>query len=80
MQIRPHLHCDLKTSDLTNSDNVIDAEQTSVFPIGYFRGHLGYATPAPSAELILATLPLGHEERNFHDNCTYRPTGLRGTR
>ena len=52
----PHLHCDLSgLLTPTNSDNVIDGEQTSVYAIGYLRGHLGYATPPLSAELILTT-------------------------
>jgi hypothetical protein len=48
------LRCDL--NDLltpTNFENVIDAAQTSVYAIGYFRSHLGYATPPLSAKLIL---------------------------
>jgi hypothetical protein len=56
-QIGAHiLHCDLNNFlTPTNSDNVIDAAQTSVYAIGYFRSHLGYATPPLSAELILTT-------------------------
>jgi hypothetical protein len=41
-----------ESPDPINSDYVID-EQTSVSAIGYFRIHLGYTTPPPSAELIL---------------------------